>query len=144
MKIIQAAIIMSSLFFIVLSGILELEWAIEWEEDNHTMLFVVSVIIALAGLLIGDLLFKMILRPASATQKLQDKIMYYQKAMIVKAAVKEMAIITAIIGYTISSAYFLLALTGILIGSMLMDFPTERKISTILKLSTDDQIRLRD
>lgn len=100
-----------------------------------------SFIIAVVA---SSFLYKKTIQTIHENNGLYSKLNKYQGAIIMKGAPLEAAGLIAVVGFMMTSNSYYLSIATVVLGLMVVNFPTKNKFSSIVDLSLEEQNRLND
>jgi uncharacterized membrane protein len=101
-------------------------------------LLFVAPVIAIASLVAGPIISNKVLADAANKETVREKLMVYQTAFIIRAALLEGASLLSIVSYMKSGNLFYIAIAGLMILIFITLYPTNDRVTAALGISTAD------
>ena len=102
----------------------------------------VSLFLAIGGIVIGTIVFKKQLANAQSRTTLGEKLGLYQSALIQRFAFVEGAAMFAVVSYDLTANLYFLIIAGLLVVYFITIRPTKDKAETDLNLDYEDKIAM--
>ncbi len=115
------------------------------QSANSAQVFLyMAPILAGAGLVGGNMLFRFFLKKANEKSVLKDKIMAYSQATLVRYALLEAPSLFSIIAYFLTGYPLFIGIAGFMIGSFLFVRPTKDRLMQDLQLTPSEESIVND
>ena len=139
-QIVNAALIAGvTIFLIVVYFFLKKAYFDYNDQSEFKFIAPIMLIISVFG---SSFLFKKQTQSITKEITLQQKMIKYQTATIVRSALLEFAALIGIVATFTTSNYYFLIFTGIALVFMIFNFPTKDKFAQILNLDFDEKAKL--
>lgn len=109
-------------------------------KNNGDPFIFIAPLLAIGGIVAGNLIFKQLLIALESKVSLSEKMMGYQTALIIRFALLEGPSLFGIVAYMISGNLFFLAITVMLMLYFLSLRPTKDKMENDLNLGFEEKM----
>ena len=139
--IIHMALMAGQVLFAIVALTITQKTTFNVKYSGDPLLYIVPVI-AIAGFLASDYLFKQQIELARTRDTLQSKLMAYQTALIIRCALLEGASLFGIVATLRSGNLFFMMISVSIILYFISFRPTKEKAKSLLKLSYEEELEL--